>query len=72
VTLEVDKEDDLNWVFIDNLLLTDLDPLLLYSDYIDEDIPFPDLIFTEDIMETNMYLDMNPGALNFDEDIYDA
>jgi hypothetical protein len=73
VTLEVDEEDDLNWAFIDNLLLTDPNPLQLHPDYMDEDIPFPDITFTaEEVAEANAYWAANPGALNFDEDIYDV
>jgi len=67
VTVEVDEEDDLNWAFIDNLLLTDPDPL--YPDPMDEDIPS----FTADeIVDSYAWFEANPGALNFDEDIYDV
>jgi hypothetical protein len=45
----------------------------LYPDHIEEDISFPDITFTmEEITKANAYWAANPGALNFDEDIYDA
>jgi hypothetical protein len=72
VTLEVDEEDDLNWAFIDNLL-TDPNLLQFHPDPMDEDIAFPDITFTvEELAEVNAYWVENQGALNFDEDIYDA
>jgi hypothetical protein len=72
MTLEVDKEGDLNWAFIDNLLLTNPDPLSI--DYIDEDIPnIPDFTFiAEEVAKSNTWWEANPDALNFDKDIYDA
>jgi hypothetical protein len=38
-----------------------------------KDIAFPDITFTmEEVAEANAYWTANQGALNFDEDIYDA
>jgi hypothetical protein len=57
VVSEVDEEDDLNWVFINNLL-TNPDPLQLqlYPDYIEEEISLPGITFTiEEITNANAY-----------------
>ena len=80
MTVEVDKEDDLNWSFINNLINTDPDPLDTINNYMgpdplsfmEEGIIDPE--FTpEEIIKSNLWFGNNPGALDYDmEDIYDA
>jgi hypothetical protein len=71
--LEVDEEDDLNWAFINNLLLTDPDPLQSRPSQRDEDIQVPNITFSpKEIALTNAYWAANPAGLQWDKDIYSA